>query len=376
MNDVSNTENQNENKKIGYSEKITALLEIMNSCDVSSSSASNITPASDGKSNEITVCLEEGKAQEEVENDNRQDTKQDEGRTLGSFSESENPDNNISNDIIIEELEESIDNNPIFDPFGSIGGSNGGSIKRKRKFEPDIHFDPDLLNIQGGYELLKKNIELYQNWCAKHPKESQGFSFLFTGMPGTGKTQLGRHIAKLLQRKLLVKRMSDIMSCYVGETEKNIAEVFAEASDNKCVLMIDEADSLFYSRTSSHTSWELSTTNEVLSQLEDFDSVFIATTNLLNNFDSAAMRRFDWKVQFLPCTPTARIKLFESYFNIQISEMCANALLDSRFNLLCPGDFKAVWRKLRFQDEKTEKLILASLLTELKYKQIKPGSHL
>ena len=270
--------------------------------------------------------------------------------------------------VTIEEITNAADENmDDFNPFAI----NSGKPKRKKTFKTDDRFDPEILNIQGGYENLKRNLDAYIDWCKKHPEEQEGFSFLFTGLPGTGKTQLGRHIAELLNRKLLVKRMSDISSCYVGETEKNIAMAFEEAMEKNRVLMIDEADSLFYDRQSARASWEISTTNEILAQMEEFPGVFICTTNLLNNFDSAAMRRFDWKVGFLPSTAEARIKLFKSYFlnNQDPSTDCINMLKNAELNGLCPGDFKAVWRKFRFIDDKSEIDLLKALVTELRYKQ-------
>lgn len=272
------------------------------------------------------------------------------------------------NGVVIEEItkaaDEDLDN---FNPFAI----NSGKPKRKKIIKTDDRFDPEILNIQGGYANLKKNIDAYITWCKNHPEEQEGFSFLFTGLPGTGKTQLGRHIAELLGRKLLVKKMSDIFSCWVGETEKNIAAAFEEAAEKNHVLMIDEADSLFYNRQAARASWEISSTNEILSQMEEFPGVFICTTNLLNNFDSAAMRRFDWKVGFLPSTAEARIKLFKAYClnGKDPTEGCINALRDADLNGLCPGDFKAVWRKFRFIDDKSEKDLLKALVIELRYKQ-------
>lgn len=272
------------------------------------------------------------------------------------------------NGVVIEEItkaaDEDLDN---FNPFAI----NSGKPKRKKIIKTDDRFDPEILNIQGGYANLKKNIDAYITWCKNHPEEQEGFSFLFTGLPGTGKTQLGRHIAELLGRKLLVKKMSDISSCWVGETEKNIAAAFEEAAEKNHVLMIDEADSLFYNRQAARASWEISSTNEILSQMEEFPGVFICTTNLLNNFDSAAMRRFDWKVGFLPSTAEARIKLFKAYClnGKDPTEGCINALRDADLNGLCPGDFKAVWRKFRFIDDKSEKDLLKALVIELRYKQ-------
>lgn len=323
---------------------------------------------------ESTVEPGDGSRQNSIPDDSNEEEK--EGFMLDE-STVELKDDDSDQEITIETIQEAGEgdsNNNLFNPF-LISSSSGGTAKHRRKLSVDPRFDPSILNVQGGYERVKANLNAYIKWSKDHPKESEPFTFLFTGAPGTGKTQLGRHIAEIMGRPLLTKRMSDIMSCYVGESEKNVAAAFEEASEKKAVLMIDEADSLFTSRQGAHTSWEVSLTNEVLSQMEDFEGVFICTTNLLNNFDSAAMRRFDWKVAFLPSTPEARVKLYSAYFNNNqdISDNLKNVLIDSRLNGICPGDFKAVWRKLRFIDEKKPKDILSALINELNYKQ-KPRS--
>jgi hypothetical protein len=371
-NDTENTSNINNITSNSDSEfKLDSLINSLGDTPNNTDEASNNTDTSDKEfsleplqSENTDIKLEEESIQEDAESSNNP-------RPIIVFTDEDGNEvdaNNISIDQIIDDSESNGDHNPFL--------INSGKPKRKRKLTTDERFDPNILSIQGGYANFKANLDAYIQWTKDHPKDSEPFTFLFTGLPGTGKTQLGRHIAEVLHRPLIVKRMSDIMSCYVGESEKNVAAAFEEAAEKKGVLMIDEADSLFTSRQSAHTSWEVSLTNEVLSQMEDFESVFICTTNLLNNFDSAAMRRFDWKVSFLPSTPDQRVLLYSAYFNNNQppSDAIKNVLIDARFNGLCPGDFKAVWRKLRFIDNKTAKDIMSALLTELRYKQ-KPSNN-
>ena len=123
-------------------------------------------------------------------------------------------------------------------------------------------------------------------------------TMLFYGPPGTGKTALARHIAKTLGRECLVKRASDLLNCYVGNTEKNIARAFREAEKKEAVLVIDEADTFIFSRDTAQRSWETSQVNEFLTNLEECRCFCICTTNRLDDLDSAALRRFSYKVEF------------------------------------------------------------------------------
>lgn len=81
-------------------------------------------------------------------------------------------------------------------------------------------------------------------------------------------------------------------------TEKNIASAFKEAEREKAILLIDEADSFLQDRGHSQHSWETTQVNEMLTQIEAFEGIFIATTNLIETLDAASLRRFDVKVRF------------------------------------------------------------------------------
>lgn len=129
-------------------------------------------------------------------------------------------------------------------------------------------------------------------------KKSKEGRILFYGPPGTGKTALAHHIAALLKRPLHAKKASDLVSKWVGETEKNIASVFKQATIKKAVLLIDEADSLIHDRATHDRSWQTSQVNEMLVQMEQFNGIFIASTNLIEKLDKASARRFDFKIKF------------------------------------------------------------------------------
>lgn len=121
---------------------------------------------------------------------------------------------------------------------------------------------------------------------------------LLYGPPGTGKTAFAKALAVRLDKPLLERRASDLLSPYVGETEQRISEAFSDAVGDGAVLFIDEADSLVYSRDSAVRTWEVSQVNELLEQLSDFDGIAVLATNRLQALDSALLRRMDVKVEF------------------------------------------------------------------------------
>lgn len=88
------------------------------------------------------------------------------------------------------------------------------------------------------------------------------------------------------------KRASDLLSPLVGQAEKNIAAAFREAASAGAVLMVDEVDSFLQDRAKAQRPWEVTQVNEFLTQMEQFEGIFIASTNLMDGLDAAAMRRF------------------------------------------------------------------------------------
>jgi transitional endoplasmic reticulum ATPase len=147
------------------------------------------------------------------------------------------------------------------------------------------------------YQLSWLNSDSDIDSMVKAISQHQRGKLCLYGPPGCGKTQLAHYIAQCADMPLISKKASDLMSPYVGETEQNIAAAFKEATADQAVLLIDEADSFFADRINARASWEMTSVNELLVQLEQFEGIFIAATNLFNHFDHASKRRFDFKVE-------------------------------------------------------------------------------
>lgn len=189
------------------------------------------------------------------------------------------------------------------------------------------------------------------------------------GPPGTGKTAFCHYLAKTLQLPLLAKTASELLSKYIGETEQNIAAAFAEAKDDGAILLLDEVDSFLQDRRQARQSWEITAVNEMLVQMEAFDGIFVASTNLLHNLDQASLRRFDLKACFTFLTFAQSEQLLKRYcqqLTLSGAEQAATLLKQSQ--QLTPGDFAAVARQSRFRPMADASAFVKALLSEVALK--------
>jgi len=194
----------------------------------------------------------------------------------------------------------------------------------------------------------------------------------FYGAPGTGKTALGKYIAQQLDKPLLAKRASDILSCWVGEAEKNIARMFAQAESEDDVLLLDEADSLLRDRRGANRSWEVTQVNELLVQMENFEGLFICSTNLMDDLDQASLRRFAIKVKFDYLKPEQAWKMLKQECVGKVSDKDRQTITSMRN--LAPGDFAAVKNRLTILgQDATADLLIVGLKEECTIKDDQPG---
>lgn len=169
---------------------------------------------------------------------------------------------------------------------------------------------------------------------------------LLHGPPGTGKTEVAHELARRAALPLLVRSASDLLSKWVGDTEANLAKMFQEATDTGAVLLLDEADSFFRDRAHERHGYEVSLVNELLTQLERFEGLFLCATNLVDDLDRAAFRRFDLKVAFAPLTSSQRLLLLEEALGAPIEAPALRRRVMALHGLT-PGDLAALLRRQR-----------------------------
>ena len=182
------------------------------------------------------------------------------------------------------------------------------------------------------------------------------FSLCLQGKPGTGKSALTRYLAERLGLEVVQKRASDLLSKYVGDTEKHIAEAFAEARASGAFLVFDEADSLLADRRLADRNWEVSQVNEMLTWMESHPLPFACTTNLADHLDPATLRRFVFKITLDYLAPEQAAAAFRRYFGLAAPAPVA------ALATLTPGDFSVVRRKAEVLGQLEDPQALAAML--------------
>jgi transitional endoplasmic reticulum ATPase len=181
-----------------------------------------------------------------------------------------------------------------------------GRRTRRHAF-PAGRYLPEVANTPVNLEELTERLV---GWGAERTDDGPGVSLCLYSPPGSGKSAYVAYLARRLDRPLLVRRPSDLLGAYVGETESSIAEAFQEALRDRAVLLFAEADTFLHDRRQAQRSWEVSQVNELVQQLELFAGLVVCTTNLFQTLDQASLRRFSFKIPFGYLRADQRERLF------------------------------------------------------------------
>ena len=226
-----------------------------------------------------------------------------------------------------------------------------------QRIEPRATWDDLVLpdnRIQTLREIasqVKHRTKVYEEWgFAKKSQRGLGISALFSGQSGTGKTMAAEVLANELQLDLYHIDLSQMVSKYIGETEKNLRKIFDAAEQSGAILLFDEADAIFGKRTEvkdSHDRYANIETSYLLQRMESYKGLSILTTNRKSALDDAFQRRIRFAIDFPfpdtasrteiwgrifpPDTPTNRLKM-EGLARLNVSGgMIRNIALHSTF---------------------------------------------
>lgn len=236
-------------------------------------------------------------------------------------------------------------------PHQKLMGLDGGTSN----LFPVKRYSLNGLNIRGEQSIMD-GLEIMREFSGfmkrDEYKESEikNMNLLLYGPPGSGKTEFVKYMAREIGRELLIKRGSDFLGMYVGQTEMNINKAFQMAMDDGSVLFIDEADGLFFDRGKSKQRFEMTQVNELLTQIENFKGILVCATNFHDNMDSATFRRFNLKYEFDYLNDEGKLMFYKS----QLEEMAPQPLKENEesslleLDNLTPGAFKVVSHKYAF----------------------------
>jgi len=227
------------------------------------------------------------------------------------------------------------------------------------------------VGLPSYYDIHFVNADTDLDSLAKGLVENKEARVCLFGPSGTGKTAFGRWLAGILDIPLHLKKASDILGPYVGMSEGRIALAFKKAEQEGALLLIDEVDNFLMDRRGAGRSWEVTLVNEMLTQLESFPGIIIASTNLMTGIDQAALRRFDLNISFDYLKPEQAWQLFIK----QCEVLCHQAPfvhLEKRIRkmrFLTPGDFATINRQHRFRSVSSPDLIVDALKAECALKE-------
>ena len=217
--------------------------------------------------------------------------------------------------------------------------------ERAMQIEPaygwdDLILPPDRKQmLRNACDQIEYSHQVYGKWgFASKMVYGKGVSMLFYGPPGTGKTMGAQVLARELHLELYKADLSSVMSKYIGETEKNLGEIFEEVKKSQSILFFDEADALFGKRSEVKDAQDKYANAEaayLLQKMEEYEGIVILATNYIQNFDEAFKRRIRFMIEFPLPDAKRRLKIWSQVYPRQtpVSEDVDFEFLAGQFEL-------------------------------------------
>ncbi|HTF31518.1 MAG TPA: ATP-binding protein [Flavitalea sp.] len=196
-----------------------------------------------------------------------------------------------------------------------------------RFIQTELEWDDLVLNDEAMTQIkeletwINHNEQLMNGWGMRN-RLKPGYRILFHGPPGTGKTFTATLLGKYTGRDVFRIDLSMVVSKYIGETEKNLENLFAKAEAKKWILFFDEADAIFGKRTNvrdAHDKYANQEVSYLLQRIEDFDGMVILASNMKANIDESFIRRFNAMIRFSLPDENERLILWRKTFPSHIS---------------------------------------------------------
>jgi len=206
---------------------------------------------------------------------------------------------------------------------------------------PTQDYSLEGLHVKSGLP-LPRLVEAVRNFQESKTEgvDRPRMNILLSGAPGTGKTEFVKYLGAQLGTKVVVRMGSDLLSMYVGGTEKLIRRAFEEAESEHAILFLDEIDGLLHDRAFAQHRWEVTQVNELLYQMENFRGIMVGATNFAANLDAAVLRRFTFKLEFDYLDEAGKKLFFERMFATKLTP--AEAARLAAIPNLAPGDYRTV----------------------------------
>ncbi len=238
-------------------------------------------------------------------------------------------------------------------------------------------------------ETTIQHITELENWINYHPtlmkqwgmhkKFKPGYRVLFYGPPGTGKTLTASLLGKYTGKDVFKIDLSMVISKYIGETEKNLSQLFAKAENKDWILFFDEADALFSKRTNvkdAHDKYANQEAAYLLQRIENFNGLVILATNFKNNIDEAFTRRFHSIIQFPPPNAAERLQIWSKGLppNIKLAAGTDLASIAKKYELTGSGIMNVIhYSCLQALAQQSEELTNDLLIAGIRKEYLKEG---